>query len=240
MQGRCLLGSIGNDDAVPSQNCCSTVWAALLTPLSHTRLHDVGGVLGLFPDLNSPTQRRFSCSASCTTQGAKRGLTRRELGGSCYGRAMALEGGVVPQPADWGPRTMRALHGAIHAGMVTACHDCSEGGLVVALAEMCIAGHLGIKGSLAAQPREGKELHDAWLLFAETSARFVVEVAPQHRADFEGMLRDVPCGLLGRVTRAEELVVEGHQGAAVLRVTVEALRQAWRGHVEDAVRGVAQ
>ena len=79
MQGRCLLGSIGNDDAVPSQNCCSTVWAALLTPLSHTRLHDVGGVLGLFPDLNSPTQRRFSCSASCTTQGAKRGLTRREL-----------------------------------------------------------------------------------------------------------------------------------------------------------------
>jgi len=168
------------------------------------------------------------------------GLTRRELGGSCYGRAMALEGGVVPQPADWGPRTMRALHGAIHAGMVTACHDCSEGGLAVALAEMCIAGHLGIKGSLAAQPREGKELHDAWLLFAETSARFVVEVAPQHRAGFEGMLRDVPCGLLGRVTRAEELVVEGHQGAAVLRVTVEALRQAWRGHVEDAVRGVAQ
>ncbi|MGC9358935.1 MAG: phosphoribosylformylglycinamidine synthase subunit PurL [Anaerolineae bacterium] len=168
------------------------------------------------------------------------GLTRRELGGSYYGRVMGLEGGVVSQPADWGPAVMRALHKAIQAGLVAACHDCSEGGLAVALAEMCIAGHLGVKGSLKAQPTEGEEPHDAWLLFAETNARFVVEVGPEYQTNFEEMLRDVPYGLLGKVTRAEELVVEGLHGEPVLRVTMEALRQAWRGHVEDAMRKVAR
>ena len=38
---------------------------------------------------------------------------------------------------------MRALHQAIQAGLVRACHDCSEGGIAVALAEMCIGGQLG-------------------------------------------------------------------------------------------------
>ena len=39
--------------------------------------------------------------------------------------------------------TMRALHKAIQAGLVQSCHDVSEGGIAIALAEMCIAGGLG-------------------------------------------------------------------------------------------------
>lgn len=38
---------------------------------------------------------------------------------------------------------MRQLHSAIHAGLVAACHDISDGGLAVALAEMAIAGRCG-------------------------------------------------------------------------------------------------
>ena len=43
------------------------------------------------------------------------------------------------------PRVYRALHRAIAAGWVRACHDLSEGGLAVAAAEMCIGGRLGLE-----------------------------------------------------------------------------------------------
>ncbi|MCD6302814.1 MAG: phosphoribosylformylglycinamidine synthase subunit PurL [Anaerolineae bacterium] len=167
------------------------------------------------------------------------GMTRQELGGSYYGRVMGLKGGIVPQPADWGPAVMRVMHGAIQEGLVAACHDCSEGGLAVALAEMCIAGRLGITGSLKAQPAEGNAPHNSWLLFAETNARFIVEVAPEHQVAFERVARDVPHGLLGYVTEAEELFIEGRGGEPALRVTVKALRQAWRGHAEAVMGEVA-
>ena len=51
--------------------------------------------------------------------------------------------GVAPAPDPDAPERYRRLHQAILAGLVRACHDVSEGGLAVALAEMCIAGRLG-------------------------------------------------------------------------------------------------
>jgi phosphoribosylformylglycinamidine synthase len=68
---------------------------------------------------------------------------------------------------------MRKLHQAIMQGVVQSCHDCSEGGLAVALVEMCIAGDVG-----AAVQFEND-------LFAESLSRFVVEVRPEDAAAFE-------------------------------------------------------
>ncbi|MBC8098087.1 MAG: phosphoribosylformylglycinamidine synthase [Armatimonadetes bacterium] len=71
------------------------------------------------------------------------GSTRPEFGGSHYHLLHGIAGGNPPQPVPEALETMRGLHQAIQSGWVQACHDLSEGGLAVALAEMCIGGQLG-------------------------------------------------------------------------------------------------
>jgi phosphoribosylformylglycinamidine synthase len=74
------------------------------------------------------------------------GLTKDELGGSHFSLVEGLAGGEVPKlDAPTAKKTFAALHKAIHAGVVRACHDLSEGGLAVAVAEMAFAGGLGAK-----------------------------------------------------------------------------------------------
>ena len=63
--------------------------------------------------------------------------------------------GAAPQPDPDAPGRYRRLHAAIRDDLVQACHDVSEGGLAVALAELCIAGRLGRDDRRAAPRRPG-------------------------------------------------------------------------------------
>lgn len=131
------------------------------------------------------------------------GLTREELGGSHLAKYLGIKAGKVPQAH---PQTARvlfaALHRAIHAGLVRACHDLSEGGLAVALAEMAFAGGLGARLWLSAVPRSDElaaERH-AEILFSESNTRFLCEVPPGHATQFGEALLGVPCAQVGEVT----------------------------------------
>lgn len=81
--------------------------------------------------------------------------------------------GVAPAPDPDAAMHYLHLHSAIQAGLIVSCHDVSEGGLSVALAEMCIAGRLG--ASISDLPHE--DLVTA--LFSESAGRLVVEVEPR-------------------------------------------------------------
>jgi phosphoribosylformylglycinamidine synthase len=81
--------------------------------------------------------------------------------------------GVAPAPDPDAPETYRHLHAAMRAGLVVACHDVSEGGLAVALAEMCIAGRLGAR--VDTLPHDDPTT----ALFSESSGRLIVEVRPR-------------------------------------------------------------
>ena len=93
-------------------------------------------------------------------------------------RAALVGVGATPQPDPDAPARYRRLHRAIRDGLVQACHDVSEGGLAVALAELCIAGGLG--AVIDALPHGDL----ATALFAESIGRHVVEVRPQDVATF--------------------------------------------------------
>ncbi len=81
------------------------------------------------------------------------GETKDELGGSHFALVEGLSGGEVPKvDARRARATFAALHSAIDAGLVRACHDLSEGGLAAAAAEMAFAGGLGAKISLHSLP----------------------------------------------------------------------------------------
>ena len=171
------------------------------------------------------------------------GETRGEMGRSHY--ALGVERGAwgdnasrstlhAPRPITNPMPRLRALHQAILQGWVAACHDCSEGGLAVALAEMCLAGRLGAEIKLANISPELSASAEV-LLFCESLGRFIVEVKPEHVANFEAVMQthNVVCAEVGRVWDDDVLRIYDRAGAAVIWAEVAALEQAFRGHLFD-------
>ncbi len=147
------------------------------------------------------------------------GETRPEFGGSHFYAVAGGSGGQAPQPQPGALALMRALHQAIRGGAVSACHDLSEGGLAVAIAEMCIGGGLGAHISLP----EGSA--DEWL-FSESTGRFLVTIPPDEEPYFRSLLQGLPCHALGVVAQQPQLLVRsGPQ--EVIALPVAALAEAW-------------
>ena len=155
------------------------------------------------------------------------GETRAELGASLYYRLHGSIGNTVPLPQPRAIEAMRALHRAIREGVVRACHDLSEGGLAVAAAEMALAGRRGLDLSLAALPRGPGVDRDDVALFAETSGRFLVEVAPGSALAFERAMAGHPCAHLGQVAGESWLRVRGLGGGTVVECGIEELVRHW-------------
>jgi phosphoribosylformylglycinamidine synthase II len=156
------------------------------------------------------------------------GETRRELGGSAlYGLEDALGEGV-PAPVPDSIEAMRALHKAMQEGLVRACHDCSEGGIAVAAAEMAFAGRIGMEVRMQELPRTQDVTDDRTALFSETSGRFLVEVDPAHAAAFERVLAEAPFAYIGD-TGGDTLRVIGMERATIAQVDLATLGTAWQG-----------
>ncbi len=154
------------------------------------------------------------------------GHTADELGGSHYALIEGIEGGCVPRVRpDETPQLMRRLTRAMHHGLVRSCHDLSEGGLAVAVAEMALAGALGVE--LMLDPTSAEAPTSEALLFSESPGRFVVEVAEGDAHRFEELLAALPRTLIGCVTQNGRFAVR--QGSStLLDLTVEQLDRAWR------------
>jgi phosphoribosylformylglycinamidine synthase II len=156
------------------------------------------------------------------------GDTFNELGGSEYYKLKGFLGASVPKvKGAKAKRTFRAVTDAIDEGFVKSCHDLSEGGLAVAAAEMAFAGGLGLELDLRKVP--GKELtRNDFVLFSESNSRFLIEIAPTDRMEFE-MLMKGSYALLGKVTREQKLVVYGLDGKVAVDASLEKLRRSWKG-----------
>lgn len=160
------------------------------------------------------------------------GLTKNELGGSHLGVVNKLSGGQVPQvnPAV-AKQTFAAIHRAIQSGSVRACHDLSEGGLAIAIAEMAFAGGLGAAIDVAAVPRAGDVSDERVVLFSESNTRFLLEVAADRVDAFKTAIQDVPHAHLGHVTNTNELRVSGSE--TDLNISINELKSAWQSPLAD-------
>jgi phosphoribosylformylglycinamidine (FGAM) synthase-like enzyme len=162
------------------------------------------------------------------------GLTKGELGGSQYFAMHGAIGNSVPRvDAQEAVKLYNALSSAIGNGLVRSCHDCSDGGLGVALAETAFAGGYGMKINLDAVPAEDLD-RDDFVLFSESQSRFVVTVSPANREAFEKVLAGNPFAAVGEVTAETRLEVVGLTGETVVAADVGALKEAW----QKPLRGV--
>jgi phosphoribosylformylglycinamidine synthase len=161
------------------------------------------------------------------------GLTKNELGGSHLGLVEGWSGGQVPTvDAERARRTFLAIHTAIDAGLVRACHDLSEGGLAVAAAEMAFAGGLGAQLELANVPHDlgglATDELDTALLFSESNTRFLCEVPADAALSFKTIMGELPHAQIGTVTSDGRVVIHGSGGATRVDAGLAELKEAWQ------------
>lgn len=185
-------------------------------------------VMGFVPDVSRVVTSDFKNPGDCVYV---LGATLAELGATELAGELGFTSPDVPQvEAVSAVGRYHTLHAAIRQGLVNACHDCSDGGLAVALAEMAIGGRLGADLDLDAAPA-APGLTDLELLYSESQSRLVVTVAPENRPAFEALFAGQPCGLLGTVAAGQDLVLR--RGQTVLcREPAEDLARAFKATLD--------
>jgi phosphoribosylformylglycinamidine synthase len=157
------------------------------------------------------------------------GDTYNELGGSHYFALRGYVGNGVPRVRpETGKKLMNSLAAATDKCLVKACHDLSEGGIGVAAAEMAFAGGLGIQIDLAGVPLGEVIDRDDYILFSESNTRFLAEIAPGDKKEFERMLAGSSYAEIGKVTETGKLEVTGRNGRIILGSSIDELKEAWQ------------
>lgn len=157
------------------------------------------------------------------------GATGNELGGSGYFRINGFTGNNVPEvDPQRAKRLMDKLSMATEQGLVRACHDCSDGGIGVAIAEMAFAGGLGASIRLKDVPLAVAIDRDDFILFSESNSRFLVEVAPRNREAFEKTMNGATFAAIGKVNSSGILEIYGRDGQTVVAETIDNLKEAWQ------------
>jgi phosphoribosylformylglycinamidine synthase len=155
------------------------------------------------------------------------GSSHNDLGGSEY---LKVEHGMVAgRPPDLDLSRERAagkfILGAASAGLLRTAHDCSDGGMLVALAECCLLGGIGMRGP-AIVPEAPLRLDAA--LFGESPGRYIVTAPSRAMPELQSLARrhHVELLMLG-LTGGDVLELEGQ-----LRLSLSEMRDSWEGGLE--------
>jgi phosphoribosylformylglycinamidine synthase len=154
------------------------------------------------------------------------------LAGSEYLKQVhGLIGGRLTMDLGLEARVQRAVLALIRQDVATAAHDGSDGGLAVALAEMAVAGNMGLEAS---EVNLGPRTDAA--LFGEAQSRVVVAIRPERRGMLEQIARagDVPFARIGRV------IAEPSFRFGAIDLSLGELRDAYDGALERALSASAR
>ncbi len=164
------------------------------------------------------------------------GSSREDLGGTEYLKVLhAREQGSPPY---LNMDQEKALHDCVLAlirdGLVQSAHDCSDGGLAVAVAESCMSAPDLRLGAVVTLPA-GRIRKDA-LLFGESQSRVVLSVSPAHRQRVldQAVAAGVPAQVIGTVggDRFVVHVSSERSAAATIDLPVAALHETWAFSLE--------
>jgi len=157
------------------------------------------------------------------------GTTHKEMGGSHYYALHNSVGNSVPKVDPGKARTlMDALSSAARRGLIQACHDCSEGGLAVAAAEMAFSGDLGMTLHLDRVPLGEDIRRNDFILFSESNSRFLVEVRASDKDTFEEIMRGIDFAVVGEANGSSILNVVGLNKQRVVSSSLTKLKESWQ------------
>ncbi len=151
------------------------------------------------------------------------GLTDARMGGSHRSVLGDFENMNTQLPMvdlETGPKTARAVAACIASGCVASAHDASEGGALLAAAEMAFGGELGVEIHLDAVPCV-KNISLEERAFSETPSRYLLEVSPNNMATVISLLGGIPNAVIGEFNKTGLLVV-GNE-----KISINMLRSSW-------------
>ena len=151
------------------------------------------------------------------------GGTTGWLGQSLYLREICGREEGAPPPVDLAAEKRHGdfVREAIRSGLVDTVHDCSDGGLGVALAEMAMAGGMG-----AVMPECPLDLPCHAFLFGEDQGRYVLAVDPDTVPDllYSASAQNIPVVVVG-MTGADSLTLPGEEPISVAEL--KAAHESW-------------
>jgi phosphoribosylformylglycinamidine synthase len=154
-----------------------------------------------------------------------------ELGGSEY--LATIHGKVAGAPpacdVDREKAVIDTLLEAIRAGAVSSAHDCSDGGIAVALAECCIANNESQSGA-EIDLTTWRNTPDRAVLFGESQGRIVVSSTEPEQVTAIARKFGVPCNRIGAVrTNADALTIR--IGARAVQCSLDRLSRAYHDSI---------
>jgi phosphoribosylformylglycinamidine synthase len=157
------------------------------------------------------------------------GATTNALAGSHAQMLGIATNDALPQvDLKRGPATARVIAQLIADGRIASAHDCSDGGMLVAAAEMAFAGRIGLDIDLDGIPSD-EQLDIAAACFAETPSRYLLEIVPAQLGAIAAALRDakIPFGHIGTFGPHQNLTVHAPRDGRVMDEPLDALRDVW-------------
>jgi phosphoribosylformylglycinamidine synthase len=193
--------------------------------------------LGLIDNLDSITPMPFQNPGDVIVMV---GETFGELGGSEYYHVVhGLEGGNPPKADPARERkSIDAVLAVIKKGHVRSAHDCSRGGLGVALATMAIKSGLGATIELEKVPSQN--LRPDELLFSETHSRFILTTRESDVGPLADSLEmfSIPFARIGNVSNSDSLAFKWHN--ADFTCSIHEMRKKWEGTIPKYMEGTAE
>jgi phosphoribosylformylglycinamidine synthase len=200
------------------------------------------GMIGLIEDTRKIVTHGFKDEGDII---ALLGVTKDDLSVSEYARTVLakttddlIESGRVPQLDIKLEKTVQeALLTLADAQLLKSAHDCSDGGLAVALAECCFSS-LGREAVGIEIQMSSNGLSNEALLFGESPSRIIISFASDQLERAGELAGGCPMHVIGRVV-GDELRVE-IDGLKVVSSRIDSLESVWSGALTEQLEMAPQ
>jgi len=193
------------------------------------------GMVGVVEDVRKLVTQGFKAEGDVI---ALLGETRDDLSVSEFAATiaglsfdeMAAKGAVPELDLTLEKQVQAACLRLADESLLKSAHDCSDGGLAVALAESCFSS-LGREAVGAEISLEANGISDAALLFGETPSRIIISFAADRLGDVEKAVGDVPFKVIGKVAGTNLTI--SVDGAVAINEAVSELESGWKNSLEE-------
>jgi len=183
------------------------------------------GMVGLIEDIDRVVTHYFKDEGDIVVL---IGENKEELGASEYLSVIyGLEKGKVPGIDLNNEKVIQEfLLKCVEGNLIKSCHDVSDGGLAIALAECSFAKNLGIEIDINSDIRQ-----DA-ILFGESQSRFIITIEPEKLNLLEKLIKTnkIPYSILGKV-KGTDIIIRIN-GVTKINLAVNQIKKIWEGTLE--------
>jgi len=163
------------------------------------------------------------------------GNTKDELGGSEYSEYIhKFIGGKCPA-VDFSEskKNMNSVLDIIENELIKSAHDCSKGGLTIAISELCMINQIGCNVSLEKIP--GEKLDSDKILFSESHSRYLVTFENKNLEKLEEVLKkhNVSYSLIGEFTG--DSILFSSDSKPIIDLSVDKAQKTWFNSLKEMV-----